>query len=180
MADATEQEGAEIQAAVADPRRFTVLYERYFADIFRFLLRRCPDRSTVNDLAQDTFLKAMLALPKYQHRGLPFRAWLYRIALNELRMHWRKRKEVLIDLSYRQVAGLGEEMGLPMEDDEMRRLALALGKLDEERAQLIHLRYMDGMSFAEIGQMLGTSEDAAKMRTHRVLATLRTYLAPRA
>jgi RNA polymerase sigma-70 factor, ECF subfamily len=175
-----EQEHAEIESAAKDPRRFTVLYERYFADIFRFLLRRCTDRDLCNDLVQETFLKAMLALPRYQHRGLPFRAWLYRIALNELRMHWRKRKEVLIDLNYVQVGGLTEEMGLLLEDDDLRRLALAMGKLDVERSHLIHLRYMDGMSFAEIGQVIGVAEDAAKMRVHRILNTLRTYLAPRA
>ncbi|MBK6830620.1 MAG: RNA polymerase sigma factor [Flavobacteriales bacterium] len=89
------EEQAAIAAAKRDPRRFTPLYECYFGDIFRFLLRRAGDRDLTNDLAQETFLKAMLALPRYQERGLPFRAWLYRIALNELRMHWRKRKEVL-------------------------------------------------------------------------------------
>lgn len=175
-----EQEQAAIAAARTDPRRFTPLYECYFGDIFRFLLRRAGDRDLSNDLTQETFLKAMLALPKYQERGLPFRAWLYRIALNELRMHWRKRKEVLIDLSYIQVAGLIEEMGLPMEDDELRRLAVAMGRLDEDRGHLIQLRYMDGLSYQEIGHILGIGEDAAKMRTHRVLAMLRTYLAPRA
>lgn len=175
-----DEEHAAIEAARADPRRFTPLYELYFGDIFRFLLRRCPDRDRCNDLVQDTFLKAMLALPRYESRGLPFRAWLYRIALNELRMFWRKRKEVLIDLSYAQVRGLSEEMGLHMEDDEMRRLQLAMGRLDEERNRLIELRYMDGLSFQEIGQILGIGEDAAKMRTHRVLALLRTYISPRA
>ncbi len=176
----TSNEQAEIEAAKADPRRFTVLYDRYFTDIFRFLLRRAGDRDLTADLTQETFLKAMLALPRYQDRGLPFRAWLYRIAFNELRMHWRKRKEVLIDLSYSQVRGLSEEMGLLSEDDDMKRLAAALGRLDEARSQLIQLRYMDGMSFLEIGQVLGLGEDAAKMRTHRVLAQLRTYLLPRA
>lgn len=173
------EEQAAIAAARSDPRRFTPLYDRYFGDIFRFLLRRAGDRDLTNDLAQETFLKAMLALPRYQERGLPFRAWLYRIALNELRMHWRKRKEVLIDLSYVQVAGLSEEMGLLAEDDDMRRLALAMAKLDQDRSQLIHLRYMDGLSYAEIGQVIGVAEDAAKMRVHRILQTLRTYLVQR-
>ncbi len=176
----TQQESLEILAAREDPRGFTVLYERYFGDIFRFLLRKAGDRDLTNDLTQETFLKAMIALPRYQERGLPFRAWLYRIALNELRMHWRKRKEVLIDLSYAEVRGLTEEMGLPMQDDELRRLGIAMGKLDGERARLIELRYMDGLSYLEMGQVLNIGEDAAKMRTHRVLATLRGYLAPRA
>jgi len=169
----------EVERAKADPRRFTVLYERYFGDVFRFILRRASDRDLTADLAQETFLKAMLALPKYQHRGLPFRAWLYRIALNELRMHWRKKKEVLIDLSFTQVKGLSEEFDLRLDEDDAQRLARALNQLDEARAQLIQLRYMDGLRFMEVGQVLGIGEDAAKMRTHRTLAQLRSYLVPR-
>lgn len=175
-----EQERADIQRAQADPRRFTVLYERYFGDVFRFILRRAGDRDRTADLVQETFLKAMLALPRYQDRGLPFRAWLYRIALNELRMHWRKKKELVIDLNNSHVRALGEEMSLTIDDDQMQGLAHALSMLDEARGQLIHLRFMDGLSYQEIGQVLGIGEDAAKMRTHRTLASLRTYITPRA
>lgn len=175
-----EQEQGEIRTARSDPRGFTVLYERYFADIFRFVLRRVGHRDLTADLAQETFLKALLALPRYQDRGLPFRAWLYRIALNEVRMHWRKRKEVVMDISFAEIKGLSTEIGLTVDDDDMKRLASALGRLAEDKARLIELRYVDGMSFAELGQVLGIGEDAAKMRTHRVLGQLRTYLSPRA
>ncbi|HOY29600.1 MAG TPA: RNA polymerase sigma factor [Flavobacteriales bacterium] len=169
----------QLREAKADPARFAPLYERYFADIFRFVLRRVQHRELTADLTQQTFLKAMLALATYEPRGLPFRAWLYRIALNEVRMHWRKRKEILIDVSYREVKGLSEEMGLDLDETEMQRLGRAMARLDDDRARLIELRYMDGLSFAELGQVLGIGEDAAKMRTHRVLGQLRTYLAPR-
>lgn len=174
-----DREQAEVVAAKADPACFGVLYERHFTVIFRFILRRAHDRDLTADLTQQTFLKAMLALPRYEPRGLPFRAFLFRIALNELRMHWRKRREVVRDLSYMEVRGLTEEMGLPGGDDDMRRLAIALGRLEPARAQLIELRFMDGLSFADMGAVLGIAEDAAKMRTHRVLATLRTYLVMR-
>jgi RNA polymerase sigma-70 factor (ECF subfamily) len=176
----SRREEALIQAAKRSPEAFAPLYELHFGAIFRFILRRARDRDLTADLTQQTFLKAMLALPRYEPRGFPFKAFLYRIALNELKMHWRKRKEVVIDMSYAEVRGLTEEMGLPEQDEDMRRLALALGRLEEDKARLIELRYMDGLSFAELGQVLGIAEDAAKMRTHRVLGTLRTYLAPRA
>ena len=175
-----ESEAAAILAAKADPQRFTPLYERYFADIYRFVERRIRDRQRSADITQDTFLRAMLALPRYTDRGLPFRAWLYRIALNEVRMYWRKKKEILVEMSFAEVLGLTEEIGLPPVEEEMARLAQAMGRLDEAKAHLIELRFMDGLSFQEIGQILGIAEDAAKMRTHRVLATLRTYLSPRA
>ena len=103
------------------------------------------------DLSQETFLKALLALPRYEDRGYPFRAWLYRIALNEVRMHWRKRKEVLIEMSFAEVRGLGEEMGADIEDERMQKLAWALGRLPSSKARLIELRFMDGLSFAETG-----------------------------
>lgn len=170
------QEQAEVNAAKADPACFGVLYERHFTVIYRFIHRRAQDRHLAADLTQQTFLKAMLALHRYEPRGHPFRAFLFRIALNELRMHWRKRKELVRDLSYGEVHGLTVEMGLPGGDDDMRRLALALGRLEPAKAQLIELRFMDGLSFADVGAVLGIAEDAAKMRTHRVLATLRTYL----
>ncbi len=175
-----ELDEQQVRAAKADSARFAPLYERYHGDIFRFILRRAAHMELTADLTQQTFLKAMLGLARYEPRGLPFRAWLYRIALNELRMHWRKRKEMVIDMSYAEVRGMCEEMGLPGEEEEMHRLAAAMGRLKEDRARLIELRYMDGLSFAELGQVLGIGEDAAKMRLHRVLATLRTYLSPRA
>jgi RNA polymerase sigma-70 factor, ECF subfamily len=177
--DRTEEE-ALILAAKARPERFAPLYELHFPAIFRFILKRASDRELTADLTQQTFLKAMLALPRYEPRGLPFKAYLYRIALNELHMHWRKRKEFVMDLSYAEVKGLSDELGILEQEAELALLARALGRLTPDKAQLIELRYMDGMSFAEMGAVLGVGEDAAKMRTHRVLNTLRTYLSPRA
>lgn len=177
MTDLTEIE--EIARAQRDARAFAPLYERYFTTIFRFIHRRAGSRELTADLTQQTFLKALLALGKYQARGLPFRAWLFRIALNELRMHWRKRKEVVMELSFAEVKGLGTEVGLKEADEDMARLARALSTLPPEKARLIELRYMDGLSFAEVGQVLGLGEDAAKMRTHRVLALLREQIGPR-
>lgn len=174
----SDEEQRWLQAARSDPQRFAPLYERYFGDIFRFILRRAQDRDLTADLTQQTFLKAMLGLPKYEPRGLPFRAWLYRIALNELRMFWRKRREVRIDLAHAEARLLSEEIGVADDDGSLKRLANALSRLDEDRSRLIELRYMDGLSFAELGQVLGIGEDAAKMRTHRALGQLRTYLSP--
>lgn len=178
MAAITETE--EIARAKADAHAFAPLYERYFVPVFRFIHRRAGSRELTADLTQQTFLKALLALGRYEPRGLPFRAWLFRIALNELRMHWRKRKEVVMELSFAEVKGLGAEMGLKEMDDDMLRLARALSALAPEKARLIELRYVDGLSFAEVGQVLGIGEDAAKMRTHRVLAGLRERLGQRA
>ena len=175
----SEEELRTIRAAQADPGAFTPLYRAYHAVIFRFIHKRTNHRELAADLTQQAFLKALLALPKYEPRGLPFRAWLYRIALNEMRMYWRKRKELVMDLSWAEVRELRGEVGVPETDEDLQRLARALSRLPQEKARLIELRYIDGMSFLEVAQVLGIAEDAAKMRVHRVLATLRQYLGSR-
>lgn len=175
----TEQEKQAIDAARSDPTRFAPLYEAYFAAIFRFVHRRTGSKDLTADLTQQAFLKAMLALPRYNDRGIPFKAWLYRIALNEVRMYWRKKKEVHMDLSALEVRGLAGEVGVEDGAGDQQRLLRALGRLDQGRQQLIEMRYFDGLAFAEIGQILGIGEDAAKMRTHRVLRTMRDQLGPK-
>lgn len=171
-------EGEAIEAAKADPRRFAPLYDRFFTDVFRFIRRRCTDDQTAADLSQQTFLKAMIGLQRYQDRGVPFRAWLCRIALNELRMYWRKKKEVSIEFAHEDAIALAADVS-EEKDTDLQNLSQALSHLPEKSAQLIELRYIDGMSFKEMAAVMNISEDAAKMRTHRVLACLRTYLAPR-
>lgn len=84
-----------------------------------------------------------------------------------------------MDLSWTEVRELRSEMGVPETDEDLQRLAGALSRLPAEKSRLIELRYIDGMSFIEVGQVLGIAEDAAKMRVHRVLGTLRQYLGSR-
>ncbi len=176
----TNEEIRVLREAQSDPQAFTPLYAANHALIFRFIHRRTNQRELSADLTQQVFLKALLALPGYEPRGLPLRAWLYRIALNELRMYWRKKKEVVMDLSWAEVRELRAEVGLEEQEEDMLRLTLALSRLPVAKARLIELRYFDGASFAEIGQVMGIAEDAAKMRVHRILRSMRQYLGSRA
>lgn len=170
-------EDQEIAAAQQDIRRFTPLYDRYFHPVFRFIRFRVNDNDQAGDLTQQAFIKAMMALPRYEIRGVPFKAWLYRIALNEVRMFHRKAKgKVFMDLGIAETRHLLQDAELPDKEEDMRKLEAALGALKGSSAALIEMRYFEGMSFLEIGNVLGIREDAAKMRTHRVLAALREYL----
>ena len=94
-------------------------------------------------------------------------------------MHWRKKKEMVMDLGWTDVRPLAEDCGLAEQEEDMRLIASGLNRLNEGQARLIELRYFDGLSFAELGQVLGIAEDAAKMRTHRALAVMRDYLSPK-
>lgn len=173
-------ERERIAAAQVDPRSFAPLYELHHKAIYLFVLKRLRDHDHAGDLTQQVFLKAMLALPRYRYTGVPFKAWLYRIAMNEVLMHFRSSQgRYFMDVETADAAALLEEttgQEARFTDDELGRLATALGKLRPEQASLVELHWFDGLSYAEVGEVLGIAEDAAKMRTHRVLQTLRGQL----
>jgi len=178
----TAQEAGWIAAARRDPRAFAPLYERHHRPIYLFVLKRVGDRDRAGDLTSQVFLKAMLALHRYVDRGAPFRAWLYRIALNEVLMfHRRMRGRVYMDVAAADARRLlGEVEVLPADaDDHQRRLgalAAALGRLAPAQAMLVDLHWFDGLTYAEVGQVLGIGEDAAKMRAHRAIEHLRRIM----
>jgi RNA polymerase sigma-70 factor, ECF subfamily len=86
----SEREEASLVArAKQDPEAFGLLFEAYYSRVLNFVYRCTQDTALAEDLASNTFLQALRALPRYDHRA-SFLAWLFRIALNEVRMHWRK------------------------------------------------------------------------------------------
>ena len=87
--DALQAEWQEIQAAQRDPAQFRPLYTRYFDPIFRYVFRRTADENVTADLCSQVFLRAMQKLHEYEYRGVPFSAWLYRIAGNEIAQYYR-------------------------------------------------------------------------------------------
>src|SRR4051812_22341421 len=89
----------EIEAAKADPDKFGLLYDRYFKNIFVFVFRRTDNEELSADLTQHVFMKAMMNIKKYEFKGVPFSAWLFRIASNEVNMYFRKtNKERVVSL----------------------------------------------------------------------------------
>ena len=85
-------EEMQIRAAQEYPAKFSVLYDKYYKFLFLFIFKRTREEELTADITSQVFLKAMLHLKKYQFRGLPFSAWLFRIALNEIHSHYRKQK----------------------------------------------------------------------------------------
>ena len=102
----------QVEAAKSDPARFSVLYEKYYKVIFIFIFRRTGEEELAADITSNTFLKAMLALPKYEYKGVPFSAFLFRIALNEINMYFRKsKKERVVSLEQVSLGAMVDETG---------------------------------------------------------------------
>jgi len=174
QADALQQEWLEVQAAVRDRALFRPLYERHFEQVFRFIFRRTADEALTADLCSQVFLKAMQKLDSYSFQGVPFSAWLFRIAGNEIGQHYRaaqKNRVVSVEeIQLGQLLEPGEE-----QDDQKKYEALltALGDLPKGDLELVEMRFFEDRPFREIADILGISEANAKMRTYRILEKMK-------
>src|SRR5216684_3797657 len=137
-----------VEAAQRDPLKFDALYELHFERVYAFVVRRVHDRVTAEDLTSDVFHKALANLSKYEWRGAPFAAWLFRIAAN-----------AIADQSKRAV-----------------RNAPPVGHPPEAQRRVIHQRFVDERSIREIAQQLGKTEGAIKQLQFRALQSLRAQM----
>ena len=170
------QDGALIERAKTDPVAFGELYERYTGKIYNYIYYRTGNEHDAEDLTARVFFRAMKRLPSYTDRGLPFSAWLYRIAHN-LVANWHR------DQSRRKIVPLDEYIvhGLQSEAPEYAAesredqdfLLEMVRRLPAERQQLLVLKFIEQMSNAEIGAVMNRSEGAIKSLYHRTLVDLR-------
>jgi RNA polymerase sigma-70 factor (ECF subfamily) len=167
-------ESEVIALAKTDQKYFGSLYDHYFDQIFRFIFKRLGgDEETTGDLTQQTFIKAMANMSKYEDRGFPFSSWLYRIAQNEVSMFFRQQSKVYsvaIDESrIQEFAQEAEIFSSHMSMEDQDKLVEMLNGLNESELELIELRFFQEMSFKEIAEIYSVSEATAKMRTYRIL-----------
>lgn len=165
---------SEIIALAKKKRRhFGILYDRYFDQIFRFVFKRLGgNEEAAGDLTQQTFIKAMGNLEKYEDRGLPFSSWLYRIAQNEVSMFFRQqKKQFTVSIDEGRLMDMAGEANLTtyMSMDEQEMLIETINKLDQQHQDLIELRFFQQLSFKEIAEIYDITEANAKMRIYRIL-----------
>ena len=163
-----------IAAAKRDFRHFEPLYDHYYEQIFRFVYRRCDDEAVTADLVSQVFFKALGALSNYKYTGIPFGAWLHRIASNEVKKHYRnKGAKKIFSLEERQVKELIAAEAEGDLEDKVAQLVSFLTELEEDELHVVELRFFEEKSFKEIAYILDMKESAVKMRTYRTLDKLR-------
>jgi len=163
-----------LERARKDAREFGALYETYFDRIFYFVLRQVDDEELAGDLCSQTFVNALNHLPRYEFRGLPFSAWLYRIATNEVNKHYRKTKgKRVFSLEEAKVKELAERTDDGWDEDLIQRLLNYMKDLPTDMLQVLELRFFEDKDFKEIAFILEMTESGAKMRTYRALDKLR-------
>ncbi len=169
-----------VYAAKADPAKFEVLYTKYYEQVLKFAYQRLDCKDAAFDITQQVFLKAMQNLHKYEYRGLPFSAWLYRITINELNMLFRKnKKEQALNIDIASIGDMMEEMHEDSPEEKINVVLNALAKLEREDLQIIEMRFFEKRAFKEIADILSITENNAKVRTYRILDRLKEIITKR-
>lgn len=167
------------RAVLGDADAFSALYERYVNRIYSYIYYRTGNAHDAEDLTARVFHRALGHIGNYRNMGVPFSAWLYRIAHN-LVANWHR------DNSRRQEVALEDHANLPQKADmpetslmaaqELEELLRAIRKLNGERQQLVILKFVERLSNADIALIMGRSEGAIKSLYHRTLLALRDII----
>jgi RNA polymerase sigma-70 factor (ECF subfamily) len=164
------------RAIQGDHEAFGMLYEEYVERIFNYVYYRTGNQHDAEDLTAKVFFRAMRRIPQYQERGLPVSAWLYRIAHN-LVANWHRdrgrRPEISLDEGFVSIPHSEHPEVTLLHLEEQNNLLQIIRDLPPERQQLIILKFVEHMSNAEIGQIMGKTEGAVKSLYHRTLLCLR-------
>jgi RNA polymerase sigma-70 factor (ECF subfamily) len=167
-------EYAILERSKKNSRAFSELYEKYFDRIFNFIYRQTDDEDLAADLCSQTFLNVLKNVDRYEFRGVPFSAWLYKIATNEVNKFYRKRKNTKVySIEEVRVRELMEQAHEDWDEELIQQLLRYLNDLPTEMLEVLHLRFFEDKDFKEISFILDISESGAKMRTYRALDRLR-------
>ncbi|UII29985.1 sigma-70 family RNA polymerase sigma factor [Fulvivirga ulvae] len=165
-----------IKECQKNPEYFAPLYRKYYDQVFMFIFKRVDHIEIAADITSRVFLKCLKNIGRYKYQGVPFSAWLYKIAINEVNMFFRQQSKMerTVSLDHQDMHQLFEEINYQeVEIDPEVLITVLLEQLDEKEIQFIELRFFKNRSFKEIGYLLGISETNAKVKTYRILKKLK-------
>ena len=162
-----------------DQEAFAELYEAYFDKIYRYIVLKIGDRTEAEDMTQQVFLKALKSLPSYKWKDVPFSAWLYRIAHNQVVDHFRKTsRQQSIELT--EAITPDDPRENPQHQTELKadivHLVKATRQLTKAQQEVIALRFSSDLPVAEVARLMGKSEGAVKALQHSAVVALRKIM----
>jgi RNA polymerase sigma-70 factor, ECF subfamily len=171
---ALAEESKLIQKAKAgDKEAFGTLYGAYVQAVYRYLLTRLSNVQVAEDLTAEVFLRAVTSLPRYTERGLPFGAWLFRIARDRLVDYYRQTaRRPILDLDEGLVSQVPDPSDVADSGEQAQLLMGAIGKLTDEQRDVVQFRYMEEWSLEKTALIMNKSVNAIKALQHRALKAL--------
>lgn len=169
-----QQEEEILKKAISSPAEFAPIYNKYYLQIFKFILQRVENEEWASEITSDVFAKALFNLKKYKFKGMPFSAWLYRVAYNEIASKFRKNKKNRTVNIPDEKWGLFESEEDDIEDNSLnlKKLKSCLQQLKPHEIELIEMRFFEDRPFKEMGEILELTTENARVKTHRALKKL--------
>ena len=164
------------QACDGDADAFGALYEKYIDQIYNYIYFRTSNVKDAEDICSRVFIRALHHIERYEDRGYPFSAWLYRIAHNLVVNWYRDRErsdEVSLADQYPPPTMDGNVEDRLEKDNETEELLAVIHGLPDDRKELLILKHVEGLTNTEIGQIMDRTEGAVKALYHRTLESLR-------
>lgn len=175
-----EEQGLVARAQQHDEAAFAQLYEKYFDKIYRYISMKIGDRFEAEDMTQQVFLKALKSISSFKWQDVPFSAWLYRIAHNEIVDYLRRKTRRPTAPLEDAVLTAGEPGGGPQTQAEtacdIEALVAAAKKLTPAQREVIALRFTSDLPIAEVSRIMGKSEGAVKALQHSAVVALRRIM----
>jgi RNA polymerase sigma-70 factor (ECF subfamily) len=184
-----EQERELVERARSDIQAFGLLYDEYYNKIFGYVLRRTASINITQDITSEVFYKALKNISKFKWRAVPFSAWLYRIATNEIADHYnRNSRNKLLEVDIQSVFDLSQdsvEAEVEQAERDFRKqkdilvIHSIICQLPVQYQEIIALRYFEKKGLSEIAGILGKREGAVKSLLHRSLKKMRKIMGER-
>ena len=161
-----------------DEEAFAELYEQYFDKIYRYVSLKIGNRVEAEDMTQQVFVNALRSISSYKWRGLPFSAWLFRIAHNQVVDYLRKKtRQPVFSLNESIIASGDNPQKMTEQKMSIEQLILATKYLTAAQQEVIALRFAGELPISQVARIMGTSEGAIKALQHSAIVALRKTLA---
>jgi RNA polymerase sigma-70 factor, ECF subfamily len=163
-----------VEAAQKDPACFAELYELHFERVYGYVCKRVENRTETEDLTAEVFHQALANLKRFEWRGIPFAAWLFRIAANLISDRWQRSGREISDEEQIELAQVS-----PAEIEEVERRATLYRLVDTlpaEQKRVVILRFVEEKSIKEVSKAVGKTEGAVKQLQFRALSNLRAQM----
>ncbi len=172
-----DEESLVRRAQQHDQAALTQIYEENFDRIYRYIVLKIGERTEAEDMTQQVFLSAFKSISSYKWKGVPFSAWLFRIAHNRIVDYLRKKsKRMTVPLDESLAAG-SSNPGMEAERNlEIADLVSATRRLTGSQQEVISLRFAGGLPIAEVARIMGKSQGAIKALQHSAVAALRRVM----
>ena len=172
-----DEESLVRQAQQRDQEAFSRLYEENFDKIYRYVVLRIGNKVEAEDMTQQVFVNALQSISSYKWRGVPFSAWLFRIAHNQVIDYMRKgKKQATVPLDESLVGHDSNPQQITERKLDIEQLLSATKQLTEAQREVISLRFTSELSGAQVAKVMGKSEGAVKALQHSAIVALRKTL----